>query len=224
MSEALVQLAGTLGYAFSSEELLKQGLTHRSVKGDNNERLEFLGDAVLSIVIAAELYKRFPEASEGDLSCLRASLVNKESLAELAQSFDLGEYLLLGQGELKSGGKQRHSILADALEAIIGVIYLDGGIEVCQARILAWYQKKLSVLTLDSLNKDAKTCLQEYLQARKMSLPSYTVMLVEGADHQQCFHVRCGVEGMEESSEGKGSSRRKAEQHAAQLLLEKIYE
>lgn len=224
MMEPLQRLSKRLGYTFSRVDLLEQALRHRSVRGANNERLEFLGDAVLNLVIATELYLRFPAASEGELSCLRANLVNKDSLAELAQQFDLGDYVLLGAGELKSGGKQRHSILADTMEAIIGAIYLDAGIVPSSERILAWYHAKLATTHTDSLYKDAKTRLQEYLQAKHVALPKYVVILVEGAEHQQRFHVRCEVQGLTETGQGRGTTRRKAEQQAAQMLLEKIYD
>ncbi len=215
-------LCRKLGYSFQNPDLLKSALTHRSIRGANNERLEFLGDAILNCVIAAALFHQCPRANEGDLSRLRAQLVKGETLATMAQEFDLGSHLHLGAGELKSGGFRRKSILADALEAIIAAIYLDNGMnmDVCQERILHWFSSRLDTVADTLGQKDPKTCLQEYLQARKIQPPVYVVLSVDGEAHQQTFHVECRVENMTYVTEGIGSSRRSAEQIAAKKYLE----
>lgn len=214
------KLCKKLGYTFHHPALLQAALTHRSVKGKNNERLEFLGDSILNFIIAATLYEKCPHAKEGELSRLRANLVNGEMLAEIAQEFELGEYLQLGPGELKSGGSRRKSILADAFEAIIGAIYLDSDMKHCQERVLAWYQTRLTDFTRFEVTKDPKTRLQEYLQGRKLPLPIYNVISIEGKAHHQHFKVSCEVEGNSHITEGSGSSRRAAEQIAAQAFLD----
>lgn len=219
MNRDLQRLSEKIGYTFQDEALLKAALTHRSVRGINNERLEFLGDSIVNFVIAEELYKRLPIAKEGELSRLRANLVKGETLAELARELNLGQYLNLGPGELKSGGFRRESILADAVEALIGAIYLDGGIQACQHSILAWYAERLQQEALQMYIKDAKTKLQEYLQAQGLELPIYEVLAIQGEAHEQTFHVSCSVLGLELMAEGIGSSRRKAEQEAAKNLL-----
>lgn len=215
-------LCRRLGYQFKNTRLLDAALTHRSAGGTNNERMEFLGDSVLSLVISEKLYQQFPQASEGQLSRLRASLVKGDTLATLAQGFELGEYLRLGAGELKSGGFRRESILADALEAVFGAIYLDGGFEVACRLITEVYQVRLSQLTLEITLKDPKTRLQEYLQSRRLPLPEYEMVAVQGEDHSQHFRMRCSIAALDMSSEGEGGSRRKAEQDAAMKLLDLI--
>ncbi|SRR5579883_55634 len=213
------ELSRKLGYQFNNQTLLTTALTHRSRDNDNNERLEFLGDSIVNCVIAEALYLQFPRAQEGDLSRLRASLINRDTLGELAREFDLGRYLLLGPGELKSGGSERLSILSCGMEAVIGAIYLDSDFKSVRDVILKWYQPLLTSLPEKSSQKDPKTTLQEYLQSRRMPLPVYTVELAEGEQHQQTFTVSCQVEGIAEKVLGKGSSRRRAEQEAATLML-----
>jgi ribonuclease III, bacterial len=208
-------LAVRLGYRFLRPELLNDALTHRSAGSKHNERLEFLGDSVLNFVIASELYQRCPTAAEGELSRLRASLVNEETLAERACSLSLGDHLILGAGELKSGGKARDSILADALEAVFGAVYLDGGFEACCSTILALYRERLDSLPEGAQLKDPKTRLQEYLQSRKLPLPSYCVAEVVGEAHSQRFEVECRVPELNTVARGYGTSRRRAEQAAA---------
>lgn len=221
MAAAIKTLSKKLGYEFKKPSLLEEALCHRSFRTKNNERLEFLGDSILNFIMAAELFRRYPEAKEGELSRQRASLVREETLAALAREFELGHYLRLGPGELKSGGKERASILADALEAIIGAIYLDVGMEICQQRVLAWYEKQLTTHSVLPDAKDAKTLLQEYLQAHYRPLPVYTVLSIEGASHQQTFTVECRLEN-NKVAVGKGSSRRRGEQEAAQKILQQL--
>nr|WP_286196287.1 MULTISPECIES: ribonuclease III [Gammaproteobacteria] len=209
-----------LGHEFSNQSLLALALTHRSFGSRNNERLEFLGDSIVNFVIAEALYERFPDAKEGQLSRLRARMVRGVTLAELGREFELGDFLRLGSGELKSGGFRRESILADAVEAIIGAIYLDAGMAVCHQRIRTWFTTRLDQLTTtDEQNKDPKTRLQEYLQARQQSLPKYQVTDIQGEAHDQHFSVICELEGLDEPSKGEGSSRRGAEQQAARNAL-----
>ena len=213
-------LLARLGYRFADPTLLISALTHRSAGGINNERLEFLGDAVLGLVIAEALFKRYPDASEGELSRLRASLVRKQTLAELARDLCLGDCLRLGSGELKSGGYRRDSILADALEAIFGAVYLDGGFAACAALIMSLYAERLERLPARPLAvKDPKTRLQELLQGRRMELPEYRVVSVHGDAHAQVFEVECRSLQLGEATLGYGSSRRRAEQQAAQQML-----
>lgn len=215
-------LCQKLGHSFSNHSLLEDALSHRSFHGKNNERLEFLGDSTLSFIISTTLFQKHPQAREGELSRLRASLVRGETLAELAQEFSLGDYLRLGAGEQKSGGLQRTSILADAMEAVIGAIYLDAGIAVCEECVLAWYAHRLDDLKELPELKDPKTRLQEYLQAHKFPLPQYLVLTIEGAAHQQIFHIECRIEGFPHHAVGIGSNRRRAEQEAAQKVLEML--
>lgn len=210
-----------LAYRFREPALLVNALTHRSAGGRNNERLEFLGDAVLGMVIAEALYRRYPEASEGELSRLRAALVRKQTLAELARDLGLGEHLRLGSGELKSGGYRRESILADTLEAVLGAVYLDGGFPACAAVIQSLYAARLAALPAEPVAvKDFKTRLQEYLQARHLDLPEYGVVSIRGGAHDQVFEVECRLTGLGHSARGKGRSRRHAEQQAAQHMLD----
>ena len=211
-----------LGYRPRDLALFRAALTHRSAVGPNNERLEFLGDAVLNLVIAHRLYDAFPHAAEGDLSRLRARLVSREPLAELAASLGIGAVLQLGSGELKSGGHRRQSILADALEALCGAIFLDGGHAAVEPVITRLFAQALATLPEPAALKDAKTRLQEYLQSRSLTLPRYSVLGVEGEDHAQIFTVSCEVPDLQLRVEGGGSSRRRAEQQAAGRMLAAI--
>ncbi|MGO2354908.1 MAG: ribonuclease III [Marinomonas foliarum] len=222
MSSLYQKLSRRIGYFFADLGLLELALTHRSFGGKNNERLEFLGDSILNYVIAEDLFHRFPKAKEGELSRLRASLVKGDTLAELAREFQLGDYLKLGAGELKSGGFRRDSILADTVEGIIGAMYLDAGMDVCREHILSWYKERLDATSLKIVTKDAKTRLQEYLQARKHALPQYDVVDIVGEPHDQTFHVHCYIELCEDAIEGKGNSRRIAEQNAASKALKQL--
>lgn len=211
-----------LGYTFVQASLLQQALTHRSHSAPHNERVEFLGDSVLNCCIAYELYQRFGELREGELSRLRANLVRQEALAELAQDLDLGSYLLLGEGEMKSGGFRRPSILADALEALFGAVFLDSGFAAAEAVIRRLYASSLERLDPQTLGKDPKTLLQELLQARKIPLPQYTVVATQGAAHKQMFEVECQIPKLAIRTTGHGTSRRIAEQEAAQLAFAEI--
>ena len=223
MTRSLDELIRQLGYEFRDESLLVTALTHRSKSFVNNERLEFLGDAILGFIVAEILYSRFEEAPEGQLSRFRSSLVKKDTLAHLARKFSLGDYLLLGAGELKSGGFRRDSILADAMEAILGAMYLDGGIDSVRRFITENLKQRVDKLSLaGSDSKDPKTSLQEFLQARHLELPVYEVTSTVGDDHNQSFEVSCSVSGLEEPVIGKGTSRRRAEQAAARLALEQL--
>ncbi|MBS4050063.1 ribonuclease III [Methylomonas rivi] len=213
------ELARKLGLTFSQPQLFKTALTHRSAGAHNNERLEYLGDSVLGFVVAERLFSQFPGVGEGVLSRLRASLVNQTSLAELARQHNLGDYLILGSGELKSGGFRRDSILSDALEAIMGAILLDSGVDVCRQWILNLFAEKFAGIKLDSWNKDPKTRLQELMQARKKELPVYELVGMSGADHAQTFEVKCSVPITSEFTHGVGISRKKAEQAAAESML-----
>lgn len=208
-----------LGYTFTDKDLLKQALTHRSASSKHNERLEFLGDSILSFVIANALYQHFPYVDEGDMSRMRATLVRGNTLAEIAYEFDLGEYLQLGQGELKSGGVRRESILANTVEALIGSIYLDSNIKTVEELILKWYEKRLEKISPGEKQKDPKTRLQEYLQSKHLSLPSYLIVEVYGEAHNQLFTIHCQVSTIAISLIGTGTSRRKAEQDAAKKAL-----
>jgi ribonuclease-3 len=208
-----------LGYCFTDPVLLLCAVTHCSAAKENNERLEFLGDSILNFLIADFLYGRFPQAQEGELSRLRATLVKGETLAELARELEIGDHLILGLGELKSGGYRRTSILADAFEAVVGAVYLDGGLEVCRRLVASLYQDRLEALTSEALLKDPKTRLQEYLQARQLPLPEYQVSAVSGESHDQIFQVQCIISELP-SRIGTGRSRRKAEQDAATQVLE----
>lgn len=219
MSVTVAQLEKTISYSFSDPSLALLALTHSSAGASNNERLEFLGDAVLGLVIAAELYRRHPEASEGELSRMRAALVNQHSLAEIARRLQLGSLLTLGPGERKGGGSARASILSDALEAVFGAISLDGGLDAARQVILAVYGDMLSGGAQVERRKDSKTRLQELLQARGKPLPVYEVLSIEGEDHQQTFHVSCQVPLLQHSTEGSGRSRKLAEQQAAEKAL-----
>jgi len=211
-----------LGYQPRDPELFIAALTHRSAPWPNNERLEFLGDAVLNLVIARHLYFAFPDCSEGDLSRLRARVVSAEPLAEVAAQIGLGEVLQLGSGELKTGGLRRQSILADALEAVCGAVFLDGGLDAARKMIERLFEPRVAALPAPASLKDAKTRLQEYLQSRGLALPRYSVDRTEGEAHEQTFHVICDVPEIGQRAEGCGSSRRRAEQEAAEHILQAI--
>ncbi|EDP45902.1 ribonuclease III [Rickettsiella grylli] len=223
MKSEIESLCEKLNYQFKNPELLEDALSHRSFRGNkNNERLEYLGDAVLNFVIAAALFRQNIKAREGELSRLRANLVRGETLTDLAQGFELGKYLRLGAGELKTGGAQRKSILADGMEAVVGAIYLDGGFQACETCILRWYANRLENIEMIPDLKDPKTQLQEYLQAKKLALPVYTILALEGPAHQQSFKVECQIQGLPHKAIGLGSSRRRAEQKAAEKILEEL--
>jgi ribonuclease-3 len=218
-------LAKLFGYRFGDPGLLNQALVHRSAGSRNNERLEFLGDAVLGCVIADQVFARHPRAREGELSRMRSTLVRRESLAKLATELDIGAYLKLGSGERKSGGHHRKSILADALEAVLGAIYLDGGFEPCRQVIVDLFAEKLDAIDDTDHLKDPKTRLQEYLQSRRKPLPEYSVVEIAGESHAQLFRVRCTVSDTDiESTEGQAKSRRRAEQDAADKMLAQLGE
>jgi ribonuclease III len=202
--------------------LLQQALTHRSFSATNNERLEFLGDSVLNFIIAHQLFNLFPNLPEGDLSRLRAKLVREASLAEIAADLHLGDALKLGEGELKSAGWRRPSILADALEAIVGAVYLDGGFDAAQQVVALLYRDKLQTIDPKAIDKDAKSQLQEYLQSKKMDLPEYQVVSIEGEAHAQSFTVQCFIKKLKLTTTGVGTSRRVAEQQAAKLAMDEI--
>ena len=222
MNRRLTTLEQQLHHSFNDSGLLEQALTHRSVGRINNERLEFLGDSLLNMVIAEATYQLHPELEEGDLSRMRASLVNQEALAEIARDLQLGDYLSLGPGELKSGGYRRASILADALEALLGAIHLDAGFEAARNTVLQLFKRKLENPVSPERLKDAKTRLQEWLQERNLELPKYCVESVSGEPHKQVFTVSCLVQEPGVSTVGHASSRRAAEQEAARHALEKL--
>ncbi len=222
MREPPQRLAKRLDYRFNDPARLEQALTHRSAGSPNNERLEFLGDAILGFVVADELCARFPDADEGRLSRLRARLVRKTSLAELARELEIGDYLLLGPGELRSGGQSRDSTLADALEALFGAVYLDGGHRPAADLIRRLFRQRLDGLKHGQAEKDPKTRLQEYLQAEGRGLPEYSVLEVNGDPHTQEFRVACRVPGLAGESHGQGTSRRRAEQAAAKQMLREL--
>lgn len=216
----IAEVEHALGYAFSRTEVLLQALTHRSFGLPHNERLEFLGDSVLNCVIAQTLFERFGEIKEGDLSRLRANLVRQESLAEIALKLDLGGFLRLGEGEMKSGGFRRPSILADALEAVFGAIFLDGGYDQAKNAILRLYASHLAAIDPLQSGKDAKTTLQEYLQGRRLALPLYQLRATRGEAHAQEFEVECQIPELGIAAVGRGSNRRAAEQEAARRAFE----
>ena len=216
---SLASLELALDYHFRNAAMLERAVTHRSHSANHNERLEFLGDSVLNFVVAALLFRRFPKIDEGDLSRLRANLVKQSSLAEIAQRLSLSQYLRLGEGELKSGGFRRPSILADALEAIFGAVFLDSGFEAAQKVIERQYVAVLVNVDPKTLGKDPKTLLQEVLQGRKLDLPIYTVVATHGAAHNQMFDVECSIPTLDIKVTAGGSSRRAAEQSAATLAL-----
>lgn len=219
MSRALEK---RLGHRFASPRLLEQALTHRSRGADNNERLEFLGDGVLGCAMADELYARFPQLSEGKLTRLRASLVREEALAEVARTLGLGEFLRLGEGEVAAGPEPRPSILADALEAVLGAVFLDAGYDAARKTVLAAFGPLIERLDPERPAKDAKTRLQEVLQAKHRRLPQYRVVLVAGEAHKQSFEVECFVTELNLKATGTGTSRQRAEQQAAKAMLERL--
>jgi ribonuclease-3 len=218
----LTPLESRLQYEFRNAELLRQAMTHRSHSPAHNERLEFLGDSVLNCVVAALLFQRFAKLDEGDLSRVRANLVKQQSLYEIAQALNVSEALRLGEGELRSGGFRRPSILADTLEAIFGAVFLDGGFDAAHSVIKRLYTPILDHIDPRTIGKDAKTLLQEYLQGHKIALPTYTVVATHGAAHNQQFEVECTVPKLEVKVSGSGASRRAAEQAAAKKALEDV--
>ena len=220
--QRLQQCADKIGHQFEKVELLLTALTHRSAGAAHNERLEFLGDAVLNLFITKELFNRFPESDEGHLTRRRAALVRRETLAQIARQLDLGEFLSLGEGELKSGGNRRASILANALEAIIGAVYLDAGFESCSQTLSRLYGAMILDDAMDTAAKDPKTRLQEYLQARRLPLPVYHLKATEGGPHQQLFVVECETTALPGTWQGRGGSRRAAEQAAAEQVLSQL--
>ncbi len=211
-----------LGYTWSGRHLLTQALTHRSHGADNNERLEYLGDGILNCVVGFMLYQRFPDLPEGRLSRLRANLVNQESLHEIARDLDLGRYLRLGEGELKSGGATRPSILADALESLFGAALLDGGFATASAMIEGLFNERINAINPTVQGKDAKTRLQEWLQSRHHGLPRYTLIDTSGQAHAQTFHVECQIAALKIATRGEGCNRKTAEQMAAEAALAKL--
>lgn len=215
-------LCERLGHVFAEPQLLRRALTHRSYAAEHNERLEFLGDSVLGCVIAKYLYENYPQLSEGELSRLRSNLVKEETLAALAQQLDLGGCLQLGEGERKSGGFRRPSILADAMEALFGAVLLDGGFHAAEKVILGLFVPYLARVDVLTLGKDAKTLLQEYLQARRIPLPGYNVVGIQGEAHAQSFRVECTIPALKISTHGEGSSRRNAEQQAAAAAYQQL--
>ncbi|MEQ1765810.1 MAG: ribonuclease III [Methylotenera sp.] len=212
-------LSKRLTYKFVDKNLLTQALTHRSYAAQNNERLEYLGDGALNFIIANQLYQRFPTLAEGDLSRLRAQMVKEATISEIAFSLNIGDALKLGEGELKSAGWRRPSILADALEAIIGAVYLDGGFVAAEALVLEFYSEKLNTIDPKIIDKDPKSLLQELLQGKKIAVPEYAVVQTSGEAHAQVFVVECFIQKLDIRTVGEGSSRRIAEQQAAQLAL-----
>jgi ribonuclease III len=217
-----LSLEAALGYTFRDPRLLRDALTHRSYGTPNNERLEFIGDGVLNCSIALALFNKFPDLPEGQLSRMRANLVSQPALHSLAQRLDISEHLRIGEGEEKSGGRERPSMLADAVEAIFGAILLDSGFEAAQTTINRLYAQRIASVNPREGGKDAKTRLQEHMQARHQPLPSYTVERVDGEAHAQVFTVRCSVTMPKESAVGQGASRRAAEQMAAAAVLTKL--
>ena len=222
MATKFLELETRIGYRFANPELRERALTHRSFGADNNERLEFLGDAVLDLIISQMLYERFDEASEGELSLLRASLVKGPTLAAVARELELGAHISLGSGELKSGGAGRDSTLANVLEALVGAIYLDAGLDVCRARITRWLESKLKDMSLDAIEKDPKSRLQEYLQKTGRPLPQYSLVEKRGEAHARVFAVSCSLPDTGQASTAEHSSRKKAERAAARAMLDQL--
>jgi ribonuclease III len=210
----------SLGHRFADPELLRRALTHRSFGASHNERLEYLGDSVVNCAVALELYHKFPALPEGELSRLRANLVNQQSLAAIAQRFSFGERLKLGEGELKSGGARRPSMLADAVEAVVGAVFLDGGFDAARKVVGVLFGAALGAIDPAVSGKDPKTLLQEFLQGRRMALPQYSVVATHGEAHEQLFEVECAISELGIRSLGKGASRRSAEQEAARQAYE----
>jgi ribonuclease-3 len=224
LNKQLPRLIASLGHAFGDEGLLRQALTHRSYSAQHNERLEFLGDSVLNCTIAKALYDAFPNLPEGTLSRMRANLVKQDTLAEIAVRLKLGDYMLLGEGELKSGGFRRPSILADTLESIFGAVFLDAGFEAAQGVVLRLFEPIIAAIDPNASGKDAKTRLQEWLQARKHTLPDYQLTGTHGEAHDQVFVVACHIPALGITTQGQGRSRRAAEQEAALAVLKQVGE
>ncbi|RUO57877.1 ribonuclease III [Pseudidiomarina insulisalsae] len=220
----LRDLEKAFGYTFQDAERCEQALTHRSASAQHNERLEFLGDSVLGIIVSEALFEKFPKIDEGDLSRMRATLVCGRNLAKIAQRFELGKYLVLGPGEMKSGGHRRESILADAMEALLGAMYLESDLQTCRKVVLSWFAEQLKNIQPGAGHKDPKTRLQEFLQAKQKQLPVYDVVTIQGQAHNQRFTVSCTVELLAEPVLGSGTSRRKAEQQAAAQTLTLLQE
>jgi ribonuclease-3 len=211
-----------IGHRFTDSDLLLRALTHRSFSGVHNERLEFLGDSVVNCAVTLQLYRKFPDLSEGELSRLRASLVSQPSLAAVARTVDLGAYLRLGEGELKSGGASRPSMLADALEAVIGAVFLDAGFDTAGGVVEVLFRKALQTIDPHTTGRDAKTLLQEYLQGRRLPLPHYSIVATRGEAHEQIFEVSCEIAQLNIRADGEGTSRRSAEQEAARAAYEQV--
>ncbi|MCW4454780.1 ribonuclease III [Flavobacterium sp. MXW15] len=222
MASKTFQRGDLIGHPFRDPGLLAQALTHRSAGAPHNERLEFLGDSIVNMLVAEALYLRWPKADEGALTRARAELVREAALAVIARTLQLGERLTLGPGEMKSGGHRRDSILADAVEAVVAAIYLDAGFEACRAVVLPWFEASLAALPAGKPGKDPKTRLQEWLQARQKLLPVYELVSETGDDHAKHFRVRCCVADPAVTTEGEGSSRRLAEQQAAAAAIERL--
>ncbi|GAB1258170.1 ribonuclease III [Aurantivibrio plasticivorans] len=216
------RLLRSLSYQFGNPQLFIQALTHRSAAPQHNERLEFLGDSLLGVFIAEYLYTKFPKAKEGQLSRLRSQLVKGETLAEIAREFELGESIILGEGELKSGGHRRASILADCTEAIIGAIYLDSDFETCKRVVLPWFASRLESIVIDKVAKDPKSTLQELLQSKGQPLPEYEVINVDGKSHEQVFTVSCKIQLLNQPKVVSASSRKQAEKLAAEAILQEL--
>ena len=221
MPQDLETVQHKLAYQFKDQNLLKLALTHRSASASNNERLEFLGDALLDLIVGESLFRIHADAKEGDLSRMRSSIVNKQALAAVSRSLEIGDHVQLGSGELKSGGQSRDSILADALEAIVAAIYLDGGMTPCKEFVESW-ALELVHNPAQQREKDAKTQLQELMQASGQPLPKYRVVHTEGDAHEQTFLVECAVDGLDQPMQGLGRSKRGAEQQAAQKALQRL--
>ncbi|HEX5336872.1 MAG TPA: ribonuclease III [Gallionella sp.] len=222
LSRDSIALSKQLGHVFSQPQLLERALTHRSYAPEHNERLEFLGDSILGCVVAKYLYSSYPHLSEGDLSRLRSNLVREETLATLAQQLELGNRLRLGEGERKSGGFRRPSILADAMEALFGAVFLDAGFDAAERVVLSFFIPYLARVDVQTLGKDAKTLLQEYLQGKRIALPVYRVLDTLGEAHAQSFQVECAIAPLKIVTQGTGTSRRHAEQQAAQAAYQII--
>jgi ribonuclease-3 len=215
-------VARVAGHVFRDPALLAQALTHRSAGTPHNERLEFLGDALVGLIVAEALYLRWPKADEGAMTRARAELVRESSLARIARDLELGARLTLGPGEMKSGGHRRDSILSDALEAVVGAIYLDVGFEACRAAVMPWFEPQMDALPAGGIGKDPKTRLQEWLQARQRPLPTYELVSESGEEHARVFHVRCVLTEPALEAEGSGGSRRASEQDAASVALAQL--
>ena len=222
MTIDIIKLQEALNYQFSDRSLVDLALTHRSANTINNERLEFLGDSLLGYIVADILFENYPEASEGELSRMRSTLVNKITLADIARELKLGKFVQLGSGEIKSGGNDRDSILADAVEALIAAIYLDANIHDCRKVVSRWLERRLGKSSTTGRLRDAKTQLQELMQASGFGLPKYNVVKIEGEAHQQIFHVECRVDGVTEAQTSSGTSKRNAEQGAAEDMLKQL--